>query len=79
MGVLIFLNTAQNNLNWVMEGAMPLLVVIKNILVLVTVFMCVGRGMPVLWDGKEILFTKAYPRTMDIIDQNIDHGSLFLN
>ena len=75
IGVLIFLNSAYDNQNWVMGGAMPLLVVIKNILVFVTVFMCVVRGMPVLWDGKEILFSKSYPRTMDIIDQNINHGS----
>jgi CDP-diacylglycerol---glycerol-3-phosphate 3-phosphatidyltransferase len=29
-----------------------------------TVALCIIRGLPVLWDGKEILFEKAFPRTL---------------
>lgn len=33
-----------------------------NLLVDITVITCIIRGLPVLWDGKDILFAKEYPK-----------------
>ena len=63
LGFLIFLNTAIAKLNWLMGSNVVILNLIKYILVYLTTALCIIRGIPVLWDGKEILFKKTYPLT----------------
>ncbi len=70
LGFLIFLNTGLEKHIWSINPDLTyVLYLISNILVYMTLFMCVVRGLPVLWDGKEILFSKVYPKTIDIIDE----------
>ena len=67
LGFLIFLNTGIAKYGWsINSNIITILDLIKAVLVYLTVFMCVIRGMPVLWDGKEILFKKTYPRITEI-------------
>jgi len=70
LGFLIFLNTG------IEKSKLPLntefintLYLFKDILVYITLFMCIVRGLPVLWDGKEILFSKIYPKTINMINE----------
>ena len=63
LGFLIFLNTAIAKFNWLIGTNIVILNLIKYVLVYLTIALCIIRGMPVLWDGKEILFKKAYPVT----------------
>ena len=63
LGFLIFLNTGITKLNWSIGSNVVILNLIKYILVYLTTALCVIRGIPVLWDGKEILFKKTYPVT----------------
>lgn len=39
--------------------------VIGQLIVYLVVVMCVVRGIPVLWDGREYLLSKRYPRKFD--------------
>lgn len=69
LGVFILLNTGISKHEWLINPhIMVFLEIIKDFLVFITVFMCIVRGLPVLWDGKEILLSKTYPRTADIIN-----------
>jgi len=36
-----------------------------DILVVVTVVLCVVRGLPVLWDGRDLLLRQRVPRVRD--------------
>jgi hypothetical protein len=38
---------------------------IANGLVILTVFLCVVRGLPVLWDGRDLLLHRPVPRPRD--------------
>lgn len=70
LGFLIFLNTGIEKLKWsINPDFINILHLFSDILIYVTVFMCIVRGLPVLWDGKEILFSKVYPKSIDIIDE----------
>jgi hypothetical protein len=67
LGLLFALKTGVANLGWAIS--MPVLSSLKtiiDILVYTTVATCIIRGLPVLWDGKEILFEKEYPKKIDI-------------
>jgi len=70
LGILIFLNTGIEKFKWsINSDIIGTLYLFSDILVYITLFMCIVRGLPVLWDGKEILFDKIYPRTIKIIDE----------
>ena len=70
LGFLIFLNTGVEKFKWsINPDLIYTLHLFSDILIYTTLFMCIVRGLPVLWDGKEILFSKIYPRTINIIDE----------
>lgn len=67
LGLLFTLKTGVANLGWAISmPALSSLKTIIDILVYTTVATCIMRGLPVLWDGKEILFEKEYPKKIDI-------------
>ena len=69
LGILIFLDSGMDHFNWnIQPDIMQMLQVFQDVLVYLTVFLCVVRGLPVLWDGKKVLFEKVYPKTFHIID-----------
>jgi CDP-diacylglycerol--glycerol-3-phosphate 3-phosphatidyltransferase len=65
LGFLLFLRTAFPS--WgVREFLLNILETVATFLLWLTVVVCLLRGLPVLWDGKEILFEKEYPRRINI-------------
>jgi hypothetical protein len=44
------------------ESTYSLLHTIGIVIAYVVVVMCIARGVPVLWDGKDYVLTKRYPR-----------------
>ncbi len=67
LGFLIFFAKAISTYSWsISDNTTTILGLISQIIAYLTVLMCILRGLPVLWDGKEILFSKMYPK--DITD-----------
>jgi len=69
LGIIIVINSGIHQLQWqIPSNILGMIDFFKDFLVYLTTFMCLVRGLPVLWDGKEILFEKVYPRTIHVID-----------
>lgn len=69
LGFFMFLKAAMQQWQWsVRPDILDALVIFQDVLVVLTVFLCIARGLPVLWDGKEIMFEKVYPKTFHVID-----------
>ena len=67
LGLFLSLNTAVVHADWaIRESLLHNFKMVIDILVYATVATCIIRGLPVLWDGKEILFEKEYPKKIDI-------------
>ncbi len=67
LGFLIFFAKAISTYSWpISDNTTTILGLISQIIAYLTLLMCILRGLPVLWDGKEILFSKMYPK--DITD-----------
>ena len=66
LGAIIMMRTALAAGSWgVLADAMPAIVFWTSVLVYVTVAMCIIRGLPVLSDGRKVLFQRVYPGDMD--------------
>ena len=66
MGFLVFFDAAISQFTWpVSSSVLNILTIIATILAVLTVILCVVRGIPVLVDGKNILFEKMYPKDMN--------------
>jgi CDP-diacylglycerol--glycerol-3-phosphate 3-phosphatidyltransferase len=67
VGLLFTLKTGVVHLGWAVSiPALDGFKTIIDVLVYTTVATCIIRGLPVLWDGKEILFEKEYPKKINI-------------
>jgi len=67
LGLFFSLQTAIAHGDWATgESLVHNFKIMIDILVYATVATCIIRGLPVLWDGKEILFEKEYPKKIDI-------------
>ena len=65
LGFLVFLLKGISTSNWsIGDNTITLLMTTGQIVAYLTVVMCILRGLPVLWDGKEILFSKIYPKAI---------------
>lgn len=66
LGSLRFLAQAVPKYGWgIGEGTLSLLGQIGTVLAYATVALCLIRGLPVLWDGRAILFEREYPRELE--------------
>jgi len=66
LGFLRFLAAAIETHGWpISNGTMDLLQLIATILAYATVALCIIRGLPVLWDGRGILFRKSYSSSLE--------------
>ena len=66
LGVIIFVGSAIQAERWGLTlEHLRVLALTTSVLVYLTVTMCIIRGLPVLVDGKEVLFAKEYPKEMD--------------
>jgi CDP-diacylglycerol---glycerol-3-phosphate 3-phosphatidyltransferase len=62
LGFLRFLGRAVTEYSWgVSDPTLRLLGLIGTVLAYATVALCIIRGLPVLWDGRGILFEKSFP------------------
>ena len=67
LGLLFALQTGVAQVGWAISmSVLNNLKIIIDILVYTTVATCIMRGLPVLWDGKTILFEKEYPKKINI-------------
>ena len=74
LGLSIFMASAEAAWHWSYPpGFWGWMHIAEDILVYMTVIMCIIRGLPVLWDGKAVLFEKVYPRTFHVIDTKISN------
>ena len=65
LGGLIALRAGMREFSFTLpDDLMFTLDLVGQILVWVTLAMCVIRGLPVLWDGRRFLLEKRYPKAM---------------
>jgi len=66
LGFLRFLVLAIPAYGWpISDGILGVMHLIATILAYATVALCVIRGLPVLWDGRNILFQKTYSSSLE--------------
>ncbi|MEW6752939.1 MAG: CDP-alcohol phosphatidyltransferase family protein [Candidatus Latescibacterota bacterium] len=66
LALLLFLSRAAAVYGWgVGQGALRALEYAGAGLAYTTVALCLVRGLPVLWDGRQILFEKGFPRRLE--------------
>ena len=65
LGVLLAIKQGMNgNMFSPSEYLLSLLTTTGSMLVYLVVFLCVVRGIPVLWDGKDYVLAKRFPKTI---------------
>lgn len=65
LGVLLAIRQGMSAEIFVLSNYLQsLLTTIGSVLVYLIVFLCVVRGIPVLWDGKDYVLAKRFPRTI---------------
>lgn len=67
-GLLALQKGVATDLFYIPSGLMSFFQSLGQVIVWIVVVMCVVRGLPVLWDGKEYVLAKRFPRT--IKDEN---------
>jgi len=66
LGVRLAVDRGIEEGRWIIAPApMAWLSAITTALVVITVFLCVVRGLPVLWDGRDLLLHRPVPRPRD--------------
>ncbi len=66
LGGLLALESGRAELGWrLAESSLKGLQLAGQILVWLTVFMCIVRGIPVLWDSREVLTRKMFPASLE--------------
>lgn len=64
-GFTLFLKTGVTQFNWA-TYVLGISQTVITIFIYIAVFLCIIRGLPVLWDGKDVLFERAFPHEMRI-------------
>lgn len=66
LGALLTLESGRAELGWrLTQSAVEWLQFTGQLLVWLTVLMCIVRGMPVLWDSREVLTRKMFPKILE--------------
>ncbi|MCB0260145.1 MAG: hypothetical protein KDH97_08260 [Calditrichaeota bacterium] len=63
--VLVFNKADPELLAWLPEGFIGVFLASARVWVWIVVGLCLLRGLPVLWDGRDYLFARHYPKRLN--------------
>ena len=61
LGAVLLIQSGQAEYGWSIGVSTELLLLIGQVIVWLTVVMCIVRGIPVIWDSQDVLFRKMFP------------------
>ncbi len=61
LGAVLLIQSGQAEYGWSIGVSTELLLLIGQVIVWLTVVMCLVRGVPVIWDSQDVLFRKMFP------------------
>ena len=61
LGAVLLIQSGQAEYGWSIGVSTELLMLVGQVIVWLTVVMCIVRGIPVIWDSQDVLFRKMFP------------------